>query len=104
MLGINRTVHIILFSRLQSFDGGRETWLNNFLIESWKIDSKINFLVYYYSDPISKIDQLIQAVNLNPNSFKNVTIISGGNIWRSLIRVLGFQIKVYKKIETLTVF
>jgi glycosyltransferase involved in cell wall biosynthesis len=99
MLGINRTIHIILFSRLQSFDGGRETWLNNFLIESWKIDSKINFLVYYYSDSNSKTDQLIQAVNLNPNCFKNVNIISGGNLSRSLIRVLGFQMKVYKEIK-----
>ncbi len=95
----NLTVHIILFSRLQSFDGGRETWLNNFLVESWKIDSKINFLVYYYSDSISKNDHLIQAVNLNPSSFKNVNIISGGNLWRSLIRVLGFQIKLYKEIK-----
>ena len=99
MIKENITVHIILFSRLQSFDGGRETWINNFLIESWKIDSKINFLVYYYSDSNSKTDQLIQAVNLNPNCFKNVSIIAGGNLWRSLIRVLGFQIKVYKEIK-----
>jgi glycosyltransferase involved in cell wall biosynthesis len=98
MLKENFTVHIILFSRLQSFDGGRETWLNNFLIESWKIDSKINYKVYYYSDTFSKKTQLIQAFNLNPYYFKSVNIISGGNLLRSLIRVLCFQIKVYKEI------
>ena len=98
MLKEKITVHIILFSRLQSFDGGRETWLNNFLIESWKIDSKINYKVYYYSDTFSKKTQLIQAVNLKPNYFKSVNIISGGNLFRSIIRVMCFQIKVYKEI------
>ena len=93
-----RTIHLVMFSRLQSHDGGRETWLSNFIAESKRVNSDFNLLVYYYSDSLSLSRRLIESMYLYPELFINIEIPNQGNIVRSLLRVVKFQFKVFTKV------
>lgn len=94
-----QTVYIIMFSRLQSYDGGRETWLNNFLLGCRNLKVDLNFSIYYFSDKLSNPDSLIEVAYVNPESFTDVQIVSPGNFFKSTIRLLSFQIKVLSKLR-----
>nr|MBI1230098.1 glycosyltransferase [Cytophagales bacterium] len=94
-----KTIHLIIFSRLQSYDGGRETWLKNFMNEAKRVDSRFDILVYYFSDMSTQSDKLIDTVYSCPELFINVKIPRPGNIFQSILRVYTFQRCVFKKIR-----
>ncbi|GAA0880910.1 hypothetical protein GCM10009119_38800 [Algoriphagus jejuensis] len=94
-----KTIHLILFSALHSFDGGRETWLNNFIKESKRKTSDFDLVVYYFSDSRSQSESLIDSVYLYPDIFKKIDLPSHGNIFKSFLRVLKFQISAFSNLK-----
>lgn len=84
--------HIIIFSRLQSYDGGRETWLNMFLPLLKKHESgDIN--IYFFSDGLSDNKRLISSFDDKRFKFNEIKLPSIKNRFFSVYRILLFCTK-----------
>lgn len=82
-----------------SFDGGRETWLNQFLPELHKQSKgEINIFVYFYSDCNSIGSNLIEAARDRDYSFVNIALRPPGGIVNSFFRIVKFNSQVIRQI------
>jgi glycosyltransferase involved in cell wall biosynthesis len=93
--------HIIIFSRLQSYDGGRETWLNMFLpMLSKKIPNSI-INIYFFSDKESDKKKLIRTYYNNDKkfNFNEIYLTNTTNKFSSLYRIFNFSLKVIRLIK-----
>ena len=98
IVSTRRTIHFVIFSRLHSHDGGRETWLNNFVSEIKRVSSDFDVLVYYFSDSLTQPERLIEAVHRYPELFVRIEIPNHGGIVKSVLRVAKFQFRVFLNI------
>lgn len=85
--------HIVIFSRLQSYDGGRETWLNMFLplLSNGLNNTKIH--IYYISDTQSDKSNMINMFDDNRFEFHEVKLPDIKNKISSIYRILLFAKK-----------
>lgn len=91
--------HIVIFSRLQSYDGGRETWMNMFLplLKNSLEKSIIN--VYYFKDDKSDIDRMIKSFNDERFQFFEINLPKIKNKFFSIFRILLFTKKAIYSIN-----
>jgi glycosyltransferase involved in cell wall biosynthesis len=94
-----KEIHLIIFSPLHNYDGGRETWLNLIIPELIRqLDGSIELFVYYYTDSDTDDERLIDAIKTFPSCFHAIPIRKGGGLFTNLARVLKYNFKVFKKI------
>jgi glycosyltransferase involved in cell wall biosynthesis len=85
-------IQIIIQSRLHSYDGGRETWLNNFLLEYYEQDSQQRFQIVAFKDVDSVSNDYLKALKL-PSV--ELLMIELGDSWftkNSVLKKLKFFI------------
>lgn len=95
---MNEKICLIIFSRLQSYGGGRETWLNNFFPEIKRNNSSLDIEVFYIEDSYSEKEFLIPQILEDNISFKKIKLPSGRSKILSLFRLMLFSFFVVKSI------
>jgi len=93
------SLNFIIFSRLHSYDGGRETWLNNFLPVLKKKCDKYEINIYYFKDVKTDKSFLIESIEDENFKFIPIKIPNLKNKLFSVIRILVFMIKVVYEIN-----
>lgn len=91
--------HIIIFSRLQNYDGGRETWLNQFLPLLKEEKTTHEIFVYHFIDDNSDPSQLISNFYNSDIKYEGIVIPNLKNIIHSLLRIIIFSSKVIYKLR-----
>lgn len=93
------SLHFIIFSRLHSYDGGRETWLNNFLPVLKEKNNNYDINIYYFKDNKTDEEFLIEVAKDSKFNFIPIKVPNLKNKLLSIIRILVFMIKVINKIN-----
>lgn len=91
--------HFVIFSRLQSYDGGRETWINLFLPLLQKSLPQSTIYVYHYSDSKTDKTRMIGVYNDERFSFFDVPLPRLRNKLFSILRIFLFLFPVVKLIN-----
>jgi glycosyltransferase involved in cell wall biosynthesis len=87
--------HFIIFSYLEVFGGGRETWLNQFVLELLLKYSKSKVFIYYITDKKHNKSNLIPILE-NPRVYAiPISIPVSSGIISSCCRILSFVGKVF---------
>lgn len=93
--------YIIIFSRLQSYGGGRETWINMFL-PLLKKSGATNIEVYFFSDNFSDKARMINAFKDKNYNFNEITLPPVKNRLFSIYRIILFCVKTIRSIRVKT--
>jgi glycosyltransferase involved in cell wall biosynthesis len=95
-----KDLHIIIFSRLQDFDGGRETWLNKFIPElAYRTGTSLKIFIYHFTDDETNPNSLID-ICLDPSiAFEVIQLVTGGSLYRSFLRIVKFHYQVFTRVR-----
>jgi len=92
--------HLVIFSRLQSYDGGRETWLDLFIPELHRQESSSKINLYFYRDKATDPQTLIPVIEFGSCSAERANLPFGSAKLVSIMRLTIFTIWVSLRIRS----
>lgn len=95
-----KDLHIIIFSRLQDFDGGRETWLNKFIPElESRTGKSLKIFIYHFTDEETNLTSLIDICSNPSVAFEVIPLVTGGSLYKSFLRIAKFHYQVFTRLK-----